>query len=481
LYPRLAEGSGGGFSVVPLFQVSLRTRPPGGSRLSAPAQIDQLWDDIRDELRRDTPAFKFHIWLEPLELAAVLGKTLYVRAPEHIRTSVAERYLPLLRRAASQRFDAHAVVEVVGPAWAPPADGDGPEPGATPAADPTQLGSRLNPKYSFDQFVIGEGNRFAHAASLAVAELPAQAYNPLFLHGRPGLGKTHLLHAIGNYVQLFGAGLRVRYATIEEFTTGFVDAVRRHRTGDFKDDFRTADVVLIDDVQFLAGRTKTREEFFHTFNALLDSGRQLVISSDRSPEDLPGLEDRLAERFRAGLVAELEPPPAALRRAILAKRARVDGVEVSAEVLAEIANRVDSSVRALEGALIRVVAYASLKGEQATPALVRHVLRRLGEDTARDACGISEIVDAAAQEFGVERESLLARDRRPAVATARQVAMYLARELTEHSLPEIGRGIGGRNHSTVLHAVNRISAALPTDPAVRSAVDNLHRRLGHRA
>jgi chromosomal replication initiator protein len=438
-----------------------------------PAQIDQLWDDIRDELRRDTPDFKFHIWIDPLELAGVDGKTLYVRAPEHIRTSVAERYLPLLRRAAARRFDSHAVVEIVGPDWSSPPPQDAP---CAPA--PGAARERLNPKYSFDQFVIGEGNRFAHAASLAVAELPAQAYNPLFLHGRPGIGKTHLLHAIGNYVQRYDAGLRVRYATIEEFTTGFVDAIRRHRTGDFKDDFRTADVVLIDDVQFLAGRDKTREEFFHTFNALLDNGRQLVISSDRSPEDLPGLEDRLAERFRAGLVVELEPPPADLRRAILAKRARLDGLEVPAQVLNEIAVRIDSSVRALEGALIRVVAYASLKGEDPTPSLVRHVLRRLGEDTAPDACGLSEIVDAAAQEFGVAPDSLLARDRRPTVATARQVAMYLARELTEHSLPEIGRGIGGRNHTTVLHAVNRVSAALRTDPAVRKAVDNLHRRLG---
>ena len=227
--------------------------------------------------------------------------------------------------------------------------------------------------------MIGEGNRFAHAAALAVAELPAQAYNPLFLHGPPGLGKTHLLHAIGNYVQRYGAGLRVRYATIEEFTSEFVDAVRARRTDDFKDDFRSADVVLIDDVQFLAGRTKTREEFFHTFNALLDSGRQLVITSDRSPEELPDLEDRLAERFRAGLVVELEPPP----RSAFAGRSSPSGrgstaSTSSSEVLAEIAQRVDSSVRALEGALIRVVAYASLKGEQATPGLVRHVLRRLG-------------------------------------------------------------------------------------------------------
>jgi len=442
-----------------------------------PEDLDQLWDDIRGELRRETPDFKFRIWIEPLELAAVRGKTLYVRAPDHVRTSVRERYLPLLRRAASRRFDSRAVVEVVGSRWSEPPE----EPPEAPAHDHAGLAAHLNPKYTFEQFVIGEGNRFAHAAALAVAELPAQAYNPLFLHGPPGLGKTHLLHAIGNYVQRFGSGLRVRYATIEEFTTQFVDAVRARRTGDFKDDFRNADVVLIDDVQFLAGRAKTREEFFHTFNALLDSRHQLVISSDRTPEELPDLEARLAERFRSGLVVELEPPGVAVRRAILAKRARVDGVEVSEAVLNEIAQRVDSSVRALEGALIRVVAYASLKGEDATPGLARHVLRRLGEDRSPDVCGLSEIVDAAAQEFDVTRESLLARDRRPAVATARQVAMYLARELTEHSLPEIGRGIGGRNHTTVLHAVNRVSAEMRTDPAVRSAVDNLRRRLGRPA
>jgi chromosomal replication initiator protein len=451
--------------------------PWEGFRPPVPADIDQIWDDIRDALRRETPDFKFHIWIDPLELAAVRGNTLYVRAPEHIRTSVAERYLPLLRRAATECFDRRAVVQVVGPAWHPP-----PEGAAILEPEPPAAASRLHPKYTFEQFVIGEGNRFAHAAALAVAELPAQAYNPLFLHGAPGLGKTHLLQAIGNYVGRYGAGLRVRYATIEEFTTAFVDAVRERRTGDFKEGFRTADVVLIDDVQFLAGRTKTREEFFHTFNALLDSGRQLVISSDRSPDELSELETRLAERFRSGLVVGLEHPPVEVRRAILLKRARLDGIEVSEDVLAEIAARVESSVRALEGALIRVVAYASLKGEPATPELVRHVLRKLGNEDARGAgCDLSEILNATAQEFGVERESLLARDRRPAVATARQVAMFLARELTSHSLPEIGDGIGGRNHSTVVHAVNRVSAAVRTDDAVRNAVDNLRRRLGRPA
>jgi chromosomal replication initiator protein len=438
--------------------------------------LDQIWDDIREELQRETPDFKFQIWIEPLELAGVDGKTLYVRAPEHIRTSVADRYLPLLRRAAARCFDRHAVVQVVGAGWVPPS----PPERAGPPAPPAEAG-RLMPKYTFEQFVIGEGNRFAHAASLAVAELPAQAYNPLFLHGPPGLGKTHLLHAIGNFVQRYGAGLRVRYATSEEFTTQFVEAVRSKRTGDFKDDFRQADVVLIDDVQFLAGRAKTREEFFHMFNALLGSGRQLVISSDCSPDELPDLEARLAERFRSGLVAELEPPPADVRRAILAKRSRIDDLEVSEEVLAEIAERVDSSVRALEGALIRVVAYASMKSEEPTPALVRHVLRRIGEDTSRDVRGLSEIVDAAAQEFGVDRHSLLSNTRRRRVTDARQVAMYVARELTDHSYTEIAEGIGRRDHATAISAVKRIKAALLTDPDMRAAVENLFRRLGRPA
>ena len=330
-----------------------------------PPQPDEIWDAIHGELRRETPDFKFHIWLEPLELAAIHGHTVYVRAPEHIRTSVAERYLPLLRRAAATCFDEHALVEVVGDDWEPPS-GDAPA-GSTgggvagPRDDgPEGHGDRLNPKYTFEQFVIGPGNRFAHAAALAVAELPGHSYNPLFLHGSPGIGKTHLLHAIGNYVERFGSGLKVRYATIEEFTSEFVEAVRRNQTADFKQRFRGADVVLIDDVQFLAGRNKTREEFFHTFNSLIDAGRQLVMTSDRAPEDIPGIEARLIERFGSGLVAEVDTPEVEVRMAILAKRARLDDIQVGGDVLAEIASRVTTSVRALEGALIRVVAYASM-------------------------------------------------------------------------------------------------------------------------
>ena len=453
-----------------------------------PTQPDEIWDSIRAELRRETPDFKFHIWLDPLRLAAIRGETVFVRAPDHIRTSVTERYLPVLRRAASAAFDERVLVEVVGEDWEAPPEGGPDEVGGSAsaragghAAEAQGDRGRLNPKYSFDQFVIGAGNRFAHAAALAVAELPGHSYNPLFLHGSPGIGKTHLLHAIGNYVARFGSGLRVRYATIDEFTAEFVEAVRSGEPADFKQRFRAADVVLIDDVQFLTGRNKTREEFFHTFNAVVEAGRQLVMTSDSAPEDIPGLEERLTERFRSGLVVELDTPEVPARMAILAKRAHLDGIEVDDDVLEEIAGRVTTSVRALEGALIRVVAYASLRNEPATAGLARHVLRRLGQDAAQDACGLSEILDATAHEFGVERDALLARDRRPAVAEARQVAMYLARELTEHSLPEIGRGIGGRNHTTVLHAVNRIGAAIRSDESVRTAVDNLRRRLGHPA
>jgi chromosomal replication initiator protein len=431
-------------------------------------ELEPIWREIRAELREQTPDLKFHIWLEPLELAGAAGSTLYVRAPEHIRTWVSQRYLPLLRDAACRRFDVGAAVEIVGESWQPP---ELPAASAGAAATPPPRAG-LNPKYSFEQFVIGDANRFAHAASLAVAELPAQAYNPLFLHGAPGLGKTHLLHAIGNYVERYGSGLRVRYATVEEFTGEFVDAVRGGTTGEFKRAFREVDVVLIDDVQFLAHKERTREEFFHLFNSLRDSGRQLVMTSDRSPEELADLEERLIERFRSGLVVELEPPSADVRRAILRKRARIDGVEVADSVLEEIAGRVTSSVRALEGALIRVVAYASLRGEAPTPELARRALKRLGGEGGSGRCTFDEILDAAASQFGVSREALSGRSRRPDVATARHVAMYLAHELSGRNYSQIAREMR-RDPSTVLHAVNRMSLQLGSDPELRGAVDKL--------
>ena len=437
----------------------------------ASAELGQAWGAVRAQLRVEVTEVTFHIWLEPLEPAALIGGTLYVRAPEHVRTWVEERFHPLIATAA-RRALAVADVRIVDHDWEPP---------RVPITEPSIRAERsgLNPRYTFDQFVICDGNRLGHAAALSTAEMPAQAYNPLFLHGRPGLGKTHLLHAIGNYVEAYGGGMTVRYATAEEFTSGFVRAAMSGDTGAFRNRFRDVDVLLVDDVQFLAEKLKTEEEFFHTFNALYDAGKQLVVTSDRRPRDMAALETRLRERFEHGLIAELEPPTFEARMAILRKRARLDSLDgVSEETLAEVAHHVTSSVRQLEGALIRVVAYASLRGENASPQLAREVLERLHPRAAQPhEHTVDEIQAAAAVTFGITQEQLLARDRTPRVAFARQVAMYMARELTKETLPAIGRRFGGRNHTTVLHAHKRIAQEMARDDETLGAVESLRRHL----
>jgi chromosomal replication initiator protein len=437
---------------------------------AASADLAQLWGAVRHEMRAEVTEVTFHIWLEPLTPAALEAGVLHIRAPEHVRTWVEERFHLLIARAAKRAAGVHSV-QIVDHDWERPDGGD--------ERGPDEGGAGLHPRYTFDQFVICDGNRLGHAAALSVAEMPAQAYNPLFIHGKPGLGKTHLLHAIGNYVQAYGGGLTVRYATVEEFTAGFVRAVRSGDTGAFRERFRGADVLLVDDVQFLAEKLRTEEEFFHTFNALYDSGSQLVVTSDRRPRDIEALAARLRERFEHGLIAELEPPDFEARMAILRKRARLDGLAgVGDETLAEVAAHVTASVRTLEGALVRVVAYASLRGQKPSAELAREVLERLHprEEPAR-ARTVNDIQVAAAEAFGVSHEELLARDRTPRVALARQVAMYLARELTEETLPAIGRRFGGRNHTTVLHAHKRISAEMVQDGETLAAVESLRRRL----
>jgi chromosomal replication initiator protein len=435
-------------------------------------QLEPIWDRIRTEMRRDVADFKFHIWLDPLELAGVEGDTLFVRAPDHIRTWVRDRYLPLVRSAAARGYSPNAVVQIVDEQW---------EPAATAVAPvdqtPEVAAGNLNPKYTFEQFVIGKGSRFAHAAALSVAEMPGQAYNPLFIHGRPGLGKTHLLHAIGNYVQRYGSGLTVRYATVEQFTNEFVDAVRARDTQAFKERFRGVDVLLLDDVQFLADKARTEEELFHTFNELHDSGRQLVMTSDRSPAELNDIADRLGERFGSGLVVPIEPPDFHVRRAILEKRARLDSVDASPDLVSEIAGRVTTSVRALEAALIQVVAYASLRGEQPTPDIARKLLDKLGPDRRSAKPSVEDVLMATASLYGLTSKELIARDRRPVVSQARKVAIYLSRELTGKSLPEIGRRLGGRDHSTILAAVRSLSGDIERDSELAQAVDKLKRQL----
>src|SRR4051794_9717215 len=425
---------------------------------------------MREQMRSEVTDFIFHVWLEPLKPAGLVGDKMFIAAPGHVRGWVRERYGDLLRSAAARANGSRLEVDLVDEDWEAPA-------AAMPApAKSVAATVGLNPKYTFEQFVICDGNRFAHAAALAVAELPGQAYNPLVLHGPPGLGKTHLLHAIGNYIARFGDGLTVRYATVETFTSEFVGAVRSEGAAGFKSRFRGADVLLIDDIQFLASKQRTEEEFFHTFNALYETGRQLVFTSDRPPSELAGLEARLRERFECGLVIPVETPGAEAREAILRKRLIQDKVEMDDDALTVLAESVDSSVRALEGALIRVVAYASLRGERITGEVVRAVVGRLPIRASR----LEDIQAAAAEAYGLSRDRLLARDRSPKVAMARQVAMYLARELTDVSLPEIGRGFG-RDHSTVVHAHKRIAADVAAGGPAAATVDKLRRDLDSRA
>jgi chromosomal replication initiator protein len=322
---------------------------------------------------------------------------------------------------------------------------------------------RFNPRYSFAQFIIGEGNRLAHAAALAVAELPGQAYNPLFLHAPPGLGKTHLLHAIANYVRQFGDDATVRYVTAEDFTTHFLSALGSRSLGRFKQRYRDADILLVDDVQFLASKAKTEEEFFHTFNALYETGRQLVLTCDRMPAKLLSVEDRLRERFEAGLVADIHPPDFTTRLTILRKRAELDQLPVAdSEALELIAGRVTNNVRALEGALIRVVAYHSLTGRPIDAELTCQVLDRI-YPAAAAAPTVADIQRAVAEHYGVSATELLANTRRAHVAWPRQVAIYLSRELAGASLPNLGRQFGGRSHTTILHACKRVADRLEVD------------------
>ena len=344
-------------------------------------------------------------------------------------------------------------------------------------------GALGNPKLTFDQFVIGDSNRLAHAAALTVAEMPAQAYNPLFICGPPGVGKTHLLSAIASLLLSHSPGLTVRCTTGEAFTNEFLGALGGRHTEDFKARFRHIDVLLMDDVQFLERKTRTEEEFFHTFNALHDGGRQIVISSDRPPRDLQALEDRLRERFEAGLVADVKPPDVTTRLTILRKRADHDGVELADELaLRVIAERIDTNVRALEGALIRVVAFSSLTGRPLTGELATEVLDGLYPETKAShhnrGHSIDEIQAAVGEHFGLSQQELLSTSRTARLAWPRQLAMYLARELTGESLPAIGRKFGGRDHTTVLHAWRRTSARIASDEESRLAVENLCESLG---
>jgi chromosomal replication initiator protein len=354
-------------------------------------------------------------------------------------------------------------------------------PGGTgqPLARP--MAARLNPKYTFETFVIGSSNRFAHAAAVAVAEAPAKAYNPLFIYGDSGLGKTHLLHAIGHYAQIFYQGVKVRYVSSEEFTNDFINMIRDGKQDGFRRRYRDVDVLLVDDIQFLENKEGTQEEFFHTFNTLHNASKQIVISSDRAPKRLVTLEDRLRSRFEWGLLTDVQPPELETRIAILRKKAEQEGLNAPPEVLEYIASRISTNIRELEGALIRVTAFASLNRQSVDLQLAEIVLKDLIPEAQGPQITATTIMGQTASYFGLSIDDLCGTSRSRVLATARQIAMYLCRELTDLSLPKIGQQFGGRDHTTVMYADRKIRSLMAERRSIYNQVTELTNRIKQQA
>ncbi|MDX6626373.1 MAG: chromosomal replication initiator protein [Solirubrobacterales bacterium] len=419
-------------------------------------ELDALWQATQDRLRASVPESTFRLWLEPLKATGADGETLYLSAPEGIRTWAERRYAALIAEALADSGTPLRRVSF------------GPEQGGD-AAKGAKV--ELNPNYTFDRFVIGPSNRLAHGAALAVAEAPSEAYNPLFLHGPPGLGKTHLLAAIANYLHDNAPALSVRYTTAESFTNEFVAALRCSGADVFKARYRDIDVLLIDDVQFLEGKPSTEEEFFHTFNALYESGSQLVLSADKIPSELSTLASRLRDRFEWGLTVAVEPPNLATRLTVLRRLVKESGVEIAdSGALAELANRIDANIRQLHGALTRVLAHASLMARPLSSELIAEVVPRA---RSAQATSVEEIQQRVAEGYGIARAELVGSSRAATPLRARQVAIFLTRELTDLSLPQIGRLYGGRDHSTVLNSLRRVEAGIEGDPELAERVREL--------
>ena len=469
-------------------------RPRGRVEHPAETRPDDLWNAIAGRLRDSLTDTTYDTWFGQARPHAVTPDRLVVEVPnDFTRDWIEGHFLDLVTRAAADAGAGTASVTFAvaeRPAQRAGAPERAPEPAPTPAVgvEPRpELVHRevaeveLNPKYTFDLFVIGSSNRFAHAAALAVAEAPAQAYNPLFIYGGTGLGKTHLLQAIGHYVRQHSRRLTTRYVTSETFMNEFIDAVRERgtRIEGFKRRYRNYDVLLVDDIQFIEGKERIQEEFFHTFNSLYEGGAQIIISSDRPPREIATLEERLRSRFEWGLLTDIQAPDLETRIAILRKRVETEGLAITdPEVLTFIASRVSANIRELEGALTRVVAFSSLTDRPLTVELAENVLKDVyPQGEAAPEVTIARIQEAVSQRFGVTHDELVSPRRSQAVAYPRQVAMYLSRELTDASLPMIGKEFGGRDHTTVIHAKDKITKLIREDRSVYNLVQELTARI----
>jgi chromosomal replication initiator protein len=459
--------------------------------------LDSVWTRAIAGLGEDVVSAQQRAWLRLTKPLTLVQNTVVLATPNEFARDVLDtRLRPLVIDALSRELarDVRVAVTVeaetdAGNGAASAAAGviDEPYPiEDLPSAPVTQSRrltepDRLNPKYQFETFVIGSSNRFAHAAAVAVAEAPAKAYNPLFIYGDSGLGKTHLLHAIGHYTRALVPGSRVRYVSSEEFTNDFINSIRDGRGDLFRKRYRNIDVLLVDDIQFLENKEQTQEEFFHTFNTLHNANSQIVISSDRPPKQLVTLEDRLRNRFEWGLITDVQPPELETRIAILRKKAAAEHLDAPAEVLEFIASKISSNIRELEGALIRVTAFASLNRQTVDLALAEIVLKDLIADAAGPEITAPTIMAQTAVYFSISMEDLCGSSRSRVLVQARQVAMYLCRELTDLSLPKIGQAFGGRDHTTVMHADRKIRSLMAERRSVYTQVSELTNRIKSQA
>lgn len=444
--------------------------------------IDELWSATLEKVEEKVSKPSFDTWLKNTKAEKLQEDTLIISAPnEFARDWLEGRYTTLISEILFDITGASLNTKFIIPESNVDTDNINTKPKSIPAVsnnqDPDAPKTMLNSNYTFDTFVIGSGNRFAHAASLAVAEAPAKAYNPLFIYGGVGLGKTHLMHAIGQYVRDHNPDANVVYLSSEKFTNEFINAIMDNKTINFRNKYRNVDVLLIDDIQFIAGKESTQEEFFHTFNTLHEENKQIIISSDRPPKEIPTLEDRLRSRFEWGLITDITPPDLETRSAILRKKAKAEGLDIPNEVMLYIANQIDTNVRELEGALIRVVAYSSLVNQDIDAQLAADALKDIIPSKKPKIITIQKIQQVIGEKYNIRQDDFIAKKRTKSIAFPRQIAMYLSREMTDLSLPKIGEEFGGRDHTTVIHAHEKISRMLENDTAINQDIEEVKEQL----
>lgn len=427
-----------------------------------------IWEKTLNVLKSELTEVSYNTWVQTIEAKGIKSDKLYLEVPNPFNKEILEnRYIGLIENAVKQICGIDFKIEFVLP---------GKDIFSTPVSsqsiDILNL-PRLNPKYVFEEFVIGNSNRFAHAASLAVAESPAKAYNPLFIYGGVGLGKTHLMHAIGHYILNNNPSSKVMYISSEAFTNELINSIKDDKNEAFRNKFRTVDVLLVDDIQFIAGKERTQEEFFHTFNALHEANKQIILSSDRPPKDIPTLEDRLRSRFEWGLITDIQPPDFETRIAILRKKAETEFIDVSNDVLSFIAKNIKSNIRELEGALTRVVAYSSLTNKSVSIELATEALKDIVKPSRPKQINVEMIKDVVSQYYNMKVEDFDSKRRTRSISYPRQIAMYLCRELTDLSLPRIGEEFGGRDHTTVIHAYDKITNDIKVDDDLESKINKM--------